>query len=158
MLYYKDLSMQETAAKQPFKPFSGEVCCQRGLTEAIATIICSRALSLCKMENLSWSHVRYKRRQALVSFFHGRAFFYIGYLLCGHFLNVSDHIKRLLFLFIKQWLRSSRKQPPYFSTLLTPTPSLSHAPSSHQPSFCTAWSCSCWRQCEMTQLKVPSHS
>lgn len=98
--------------------------CQRGLTEALATLVCSRALSLCRMENMSCSHVRYKRRQALVSFFHGRAFFYIGYLLCGHFLNVSDHKKRLLFLFIKWWLRSSQKQPPYFSTLLTPTPSL----------------------------------
>lgn len=123
-----------------------------------ATIVCCRALPLCKVENVSCSHVRYERRQALVSLSLGCAFFYICYLVRGHFLNVSDDIKRLQFLFIKQWLKSSQKQPPYLSTLLTPTPSLSHAPSSHRPSFCTARSCSCWRQCEMTQLKVPSHS
>lgn len=82
------------------------------------------------------------RRQVLVSSLLGCAFFYICYLLRGHFLNVSDDIKRLLFLFIKQWLQSSQKQPPYFSSLLTPTPSLSHTPSSHRPSFCTARSCS----------------
>lgn len=35
------------------------------------------------------------------------------YLVHGHFVNVSDDRKRLLFLFRKQWLKSSQKQPPY---------------------------------------------
>ena len=145
----------------PVSHFPERCVCREDWWEALATgatIVHCRALPLCKVENMSCSHARYEWRQALVSLLLGCVFSYICYLVRDHFLNVSGDIKRLLFLFIKQWLKSSQKQPPYFSSLLTPNPSLSHTLSSLRPSFCATQSCSYWRQCEMTQLKVPSHS
>lgn len=54
-------------------------------------------------------------------------FFYTCYSIRAHYINVSGDRKRLLVLFIKQWLKSSRKQPLYLSFLLTPTLSLAFA-------------------------------
>lgn len=81
------------------------------------------AAGAIRLMNYRPLHVRYRWRQMLVSLFLGCALFYICYLVHGHFINVSDDIKGLLFLFIKQWLKSSQKQPPYYS-FLTPTHSL----------------------------------
>lgn len=44
----------------------------------------------------------------------GCAFLCTCYLVRGHLLNVSDDIKRLLFLFIKQWLKRSQKTTTLF--------------------------------------------
>lgn len=65
-----------------------------------------RDLPSCEVQGVSLSPARHGRGQALLPSLLGCACFDICYLACGHFLNVSGYIKRLLFLFRKRWVRS----------------------------------------------------